>query len=114
MSCRYSQFLMKRLVAGSGGSITTAQRAAMERRVDDYYVPVYKYFKNQLLSKSTKSSDEKGKNKPHFVGISAPQGCGKTTLVEFMRDLFAIDGHQCVVMSLDDFYLTKSEQDEYN
>lgn len=45
------------------------------------------------------------------MGLSAPQGCGKTTLVEVVRQLAALDNLICVSMSLDDFYLTGSDQD---
>jgi D-glycerate 3-kinase len=47
-----------------------------------------------------------------MVGISAPQGCGKTTTVTLLRDLFESDNYRCIVMSLDDFYLTFDEQQE--
>lgn len=53
----------------------------------------------------------KQSRKPLFVGLSAPQGCGKTTLVEVFRQLAALDNLVCVSMSLDDFYLTGSDQD---
>ena len=51
----------------------------------------------------------KGK-RPICVGLSAPQGCGKTTLTHALRDQFASEGLKCAVISLDDFYLPRSEQ----
>ncbi|CAN0601380.1 unnamed protein product, partial [Ectocarpus sp. 12 AP-2014] len=48
---------------------------------------------------------------PVVVGINAPQGCGKTTIVSEMQRMLEKAGHQCVVMSIDDFYLTGAEQD---
>eukprot|EP00903_Cladosiphon_okamuranus_P014807 g13713.t1 len=48
---------------------------------------------------------------PLVVGISAPQGCGKTTLVSEMKRMLENDGYSCVVVSIDDFYLTGAEQD---
>lgn len=52
-----------------------AQRA----RVYQYYVPVFKWIEGQL----------KGcRDKPLVIGISAPQGCGKSTLVEQLELLF--------------------------
>ncbi|GFH19293.1 uncharacterized protein HaLaN_16219 [Haematococcus lacustris] len=40
------------------------------------------------------------------VGISAPQGCGKTTLVEQLQQLFSATGSAAASVSVDDFYLT--------
>ena len=45
------------------------------------------------------------------IGLSAPQGCGKTTLTNMLVERFAADGLSCVVVSIDDFYLTGAEQD---
>ena len=44
------------------------------------------------------------------MGINAPQGAGKTTLVNFCQALFKLDGLRSVVLSIDDFYLTNKEQ----
>lgn len=50
--------------------------------------------------------------RPLIIGISAPQGCGKTTLTNHIKDLFKLINKTCVVMSIDDFYLTGNKQDE--
>lgn len=47
---------------------------------------------------------------PLVIGISAPQGCGKSTLVSEMQRMLEKAGHSCVVVSIDDFYLTGAEQ----
>ncbi|CEM11788.1 unnamed protein product [Vitrella brassicaformis CCMP3155] len=47
-----------------------------------------------------------------LVGFSAPQGCGKTTLVTFLKTLFEQEGLTCTVVSIDDFYLTGEEQEQ--
>jgi len=44
------------------------------------------------------------------LGISAPQGCGKSTLVEQLEQLFAWLGTTAASVSIDDFYLTNAEQ----
>lgn len=44
------------------------------------------------------------------LGISAPQGCGKTTLVEQLEALFNWLGRTAASMSIDDFYLTHEAQ----
>jgi len=45
------------------------------------------------------------------IGLSAPQGCGKTTLVDALVERFAADGLGCAVASFDDFYLKGADQD---
>ena len=45
------------------------------------------------------------------IGLSAPQGCGKTTLTNALVERFAADGLTCAVASIDDFYLPGAEQD---
>ena len=72
-------------------------------RISDDYVPIAAYLFESL---------NKSPNRPFIVGISAPQGCGKTTLTEALHESFTILGRTCVSISLDDFYLTGAEQDE--
>lgn len=43
---------------------------------------------------------------PRQVGISAPQGCGKTTIVEQLHKLFEAEGARAASVSIDDYYLT--------
>ena len=45
------------------------------------------------------------------MGISAPQGCGKTTLVGQLTALLNAEGHASASVSIDDFYVRGSEQD---
>lgn len=47
---------------------------------------------------------------PLVVGLSAPQGSGKTTIVRFLRQLLQGRGLSTVVLSIDDFYLTNAQQ----
>jgi hypothetical protein len=44
------------------------------------------------------------------LGISAPQGCGKSTLVEQLQQLCAWLGLSAASVSIDDFYLTNAQQ----
>lgn len=44
------------------------------------------------------------------LGISAPQGCGKSTLVEQLEQLCAWLGVSAASVSIDDFYLTNAQQ----
>lgn len=78
----------------------------VQRQASDYYLPVYCYLK-YLLQKKNAS----GTSGPLFVGISAPQGSGKTTLTDLMQALLSEhDQVDATVMSLDDFYLTAEDQ----
>ena len=45
------------------------------------------------------------------VGISAPQGCGKTTLVGQLTALLNAEGHASASVSIDDFYVRGEQQD---
>ena len=40
------------------------------------------------------------------VGISAPQGCGKTTIVGQLQEMFNAAGAAAASVSIDDYYLT--------
>ena len=55
---------------------------------------------------------EKNPTKPTVIFMSAPQGCGKTTICDALVERFAADGKQCAALSYDDFYLTHAEQNE--
>ncbi|KAI8000980.1 hypothetical protein LOK49_LG09G02054 [Camellia lanceoleosa] len=47
---------------------------------------------------------------PLVIGFSAPQGCGKTTLVFALDYLFQITGRKTATISIDDFYLIAEDQ----
>ncbi len=47
-----------------------------------------------------------------IVGISAPQGSGKTTLTNHLVDKFTQKNISSLALSIDDFYLTSSQQKE--
>ena len=72
-------------------------------RVYQYYLPVFFWIEGLVAARPAGSG-------PLFVGLSCPQGGGKTTLVDALHLLFGRDGKVCADMSLDDFYLTHREQ----
>ena len=82
----------------------------LDRMMEDFYVPVYMYIKG-ILDQRQSQFNTATSNQPVFIGISAPQGCGKTTLTEFMKALFTADGKNCLSVSIDDFYLRGEDQD---
>eukprot|EP00238_Polyblepharides_amylifera_P008322 CAMPEP_0196592082 /NCGR_PEP_ID=MMETSP1081-20130531/71727_1 /TAXON_ID=36882 /ORGANISM="Pyramimonas amylifera, Strain CCMP720" /LENGTH=336 /DNA_ID=CAMNT_0041915659 /DNA_START=52 /DNA_END=1062 /DNA_ORIENTATION=- len=77
---------------------------AESKRLFHYYLPVYHWFERTLMTHQQSSE------KPLVVGISAPQGCGKTTLVSALEGLFKFRGHTAATVSIDDFYLTFENQ----
>jgi len=100
----------------SGPSPSLASLSSTERnRLLAYYVPVYLWCENlrEEIIKQKKMKEAENDSTPTLVvGVSAPQGCGKTTLVEELARLFRDDGVNCCNVSLDDFYLRGEQQDE--
>jgi len=80
---------------------------ALAVRVYRYYLPIYFWVRAQVGELRAARN-----NRAVIVGLSAPQGCGKTTVVELLVALFAADGLRMVSVSSDDFYLTGAEQDK--
>ncbi|KAF2595412.1 hypothetical protein F2Q70_00045783 [Brassica cretica] len=73
--------------------LTIPQKA----RLYHYYIPVFVWCEDQIALHNSKFKD--GDDVPPLViGFSAPQGCGKTTLVK------------SATISIDDFYLTAQGQ----
>lgn len=103
---------------------------ASARRLFHLYLPVYFWILNQLKHRQTGqtppadeaaaphaalcltwgSSGGASAGGPLVVGLSAPQGSGKTTIVQFLKQLAERAGIRTVVLSIDDFYLTNAEQ----
>ena len=86
--------------------------AAQMGRIFHYYLPVFMWAVQQLMVHTAAHAQGGGQppTPPLILGISAPQGCGKTTLVEQLEGLFAFAGLRAVSVSIDDFYLTNAEQ----
>lgn len=70
-----------------------------------YYLPIYLWLQRQLQEHKKTHPDT-----PLFVGMSAPQGSGKTTICEELQHLLTKEGYQGVFASLDDFYLSYDNQ----
>jgi D-glycerate 3-kinase len=69
--------------------------------IEDYYLPLFFYLNQNAINAG---------NETHFIGINAPQGGGKTTLTNYLVQLFAWTGKKAVTLSIDDFYLTREGQ----
>ena len=84
-------------------------------RVYKYYVPAYLWCVGRLEKhRHEKRANERpnAKTRPLCVALTAPQGCGKTTLVAALAFLFENNGVAAASASVDDFYLTGAEQDK--
>ena len=86
-------------------------------RIFHLYLPIYFWCKSFVDVKQQQQRQRQHaipsstESKAIGIGLSAVQGCGKTTLVEFLTDRFAADGLVCAAVSFDDFYLTGADQD---
>jgi len=80
------------------GDMTPAQRT----RAFHYYLPIVMWIQ--------RLKERRMEDGPLMLGMSAPQGCGKSTLVECLLDVFGQMGMKAACVSIDDFYLTNAEQ----
>lgn len=83
---------------------------AQASRVYRYYMPVYLWCLARLEAHRSASAPGAA-CPPLVVGLSAPQGCGKTTLVAQLTRLLDADGVRAASVSIDDVYLTGAEQE---
>lgn len=75
--------------------------ALRERRIHHLYVPTLLWILRECA---------RGPRRPVLVGLSAPQGSGKTTLVHELLPLLLDAGLRVATVSIDDFYLPREEQ----
>lgn len=84
----------------------------VEHQVETFYLPLYAYYRDLLQRhRAHHGAGTASAAPPLLVGISAPQGCGKTTLTTLLELLFDLDEISCLSCSLDDFYLTGEAQE---
>ncbi|CAA7019958.1 unnamed protein product [Microthlaspi erraticum] len=85
--------------------LTIPQKA----RLYHYYIPVFVWCEDQIALHNSKFKDG-DEVPPLVIGFSAPQGCGKTTLVFALEYLFRTTKRKSATVSIDDFYLTAEGQ----
>ncbi|XP_010472943.1 PREDICTED: D-glycerate 3-kinase, chloroplastic isoform X2 [Camelina sativa] len=88
--------------------LTIPQKA----RLYHYYIPVFMWCEDQIALHNSKFHDGDDDVPPLVIGFSAPQGCGKTTLVFALDYLFKTTKRKSATVSIDDFYLTAQGQTE--
>ncbi|GAB2293582.1 hypothetical protein Dimus_027791 [Dionaea muscipula] len=82
---------------------------AQKVRIYHYYIPVFLWCEDQISQHRSLFTDAE-EIPPLVIGFSAPQGCGKTTLVLALDYLFRLSGMNTATLSIDDFYLTAEDQ----
>jgi len=85
----------------------TALSPSQAARIYHYYLPVY-FWVLRRIKAVAKSAPVR---RPALIGLTCPQGGGKTTLLETLRHVMASEGRRCVSISIDDFYLPFEEQE---
>lgn len=80
-------------------------------RLYHYYIPVFLWCESEIAQHQAKFKDQDD-IPPLVIGFSAPQGCGKTTLVFALDFLFQMIGRKSATISIDDFYLTAEGQNK--
>ncbi|KAL5975626.1 hypothetical protein ACLOJK_019951 [Asimina triloba] len=89
-------------------NLTASQKA----RFYHYYIPLFFWCEDQIMHHKSMFQDGEDEVPPLVIGISAPQGCGKSTLVFALDHLFRVTGRKSATVSIDDFYLTAEDQDK--
>ena len=100
-----SKVLAESLNFGSSAGDRDRWSEAQRSRVFHYYLPVFFWVRAQLDEKRKRDGGG-STSSPLVVGIQAPQGCGKTTLVAELEALLGAVGLRAAAVSVDDFYLT--------
>lgn len=83
---------------------------ANDVRVYQYYLPVYFWVVRELKIHKARIANKGDRPRPFILGFCCPQGGGKTTMTNFIQKLLGVTGMTSQVASLDDFYVTNSEQ----
>lgn len=75
--------------------------------IQNYYLPIYLWI--EALLRETKETRH---GRALMVGLSCPQGGGKTTMTRILEEIFKLRKKNCVIASTDDFYLTRAQQQD--
>ena len=79
-------------------------------RIFQYYLPLF-FWMRETMHRVRKSRDTDADPRHGvIIGIQCPQGGGKTTLTTALERLFHEVRLSCAVLSIDDFYWTRAQQ----
>lgn len=78
---------------------------AIKHLIDHTYVPIFQWI-NDLLDRNHSSEH----HKCTVIGLSCVQGGGKTTACSILKAGFNAIGKKCAVISLDDVYMSYTDQ----
>jgi D-glycerate 3-kinase len=85
-----------------------AGAADRDRRIHHLYLPVLCFCAVQI--RRARQTGQTTSPRPVLVGLQAPQGAGKSTLVSHLLALLPALGYMGAGVSIDDFYLTRDQQ----
>lgn len=119
----YEELVRVEVATADPEASTMDVKAIIKARVYEYYLPVYQEVIARLRTHRTAQGGG-AKAKPMVVAVSAPQGCGKTTLTRNIVHLVQttpkkfLDADsvgdtgfvKAATLSMDDCYLTNEEQ----
>ncbi|CAI5741770.1 unnamed protein product [Hyaloperonospora brassicae] len=86
----------------------SVDECALRRRVDAYYLPMFRWTIEVVEAAQKRRLGEA--TRCVCIGLSCPQGGGKTTMSMYMQEALALAGMKCAVMSLDDVYWKHEDQ----
>lgn len=90
------------------GEAVAAKIAALKLPANfaDTVRTTYREIARALIARKAKS------RRPLVIGICGSQGSGKSTLAAFLKLLLDWEGEPTAILSLDDFYMTKSQREK--
>jgi len=96
------------LLQSLGSEVTEKQ----VQRAYHLVLPVY-FFLDTLRKQSRRQHEgDRTRRPPLLIGLQCLQGGGKTTICDQISELFRLEGLNCVVASIDDFYRTHAELEQ--
>eukprot|EP00946_MAST-07B_sp_MAST-7B-sp1_P004368 g4368.t1 len=101
------QLLPKAAEGGMAAPVDPLAHPQTAARIFHLYLPIYFWCKSIVDGRDAAAANASAVG----IGLSAVQGCGKTTLVNLLTARFAADGLVCAAVSFDDFYLCGADQD---
>lgn len=101
---QHLESLLRRDFAARGAK--SVDEIALGRRVDEYYLPMFLWTEEVVQAARKRSADQRCV----FIGLSCPQGGGKTTVSKYLEEMMGFTGKSCAVLSLDDVYWTRAKQ----